>query len=577
MNIVSKNELYLRIKNQAFNSSHFIWLWTDLNFVSSSQGWIFGLTHVLGVHLLALEPLPPTDLSFDDPSLIDALLELKIYLSNGPIAFVGINAELAQKLCTLGFSSLQIGKEPWVELSNIKPTGHIGRKVRAGRNQALKSGLFVEEWNLSDVLANQKKLQLFKQIKTSWENQSLISLTGFLNGMSFEHFPQDRKCFVAINKENNIEGILIISPIEKDKSWFFEDMLLNSQSHASKGVGELLTLTALETLQLQGFQEISLGVVSMTSLDKSDFGKSPPHQFLKFLKCLQLASGFFYNSGGIELFRRRFKIARWDKIYLSVCEEKQSQLPHSIQWIQVSLAIIAAFKPKLNFHMDQILVKMIAPLKKHPTSLTFLFFSILSYFLVAKYPLINEFISQNLEFSLNASLWQWPFRTITSEIIYFSRGQFEFFTSIIFLLLFFIEKKVFDRKWVWYLLAIFFSMDMMTRTLSGFVYRNIYHSISLLNILKFFPMNGGETILASIVGFAVSLTGQKKDEWFALGFLAFIAASFILPTFGMQSLAVLYGTTFYIGGYLIGKYYLKYQSHKDALINKNKNESLHCN
>jgi hypothetical protein len=572
MKIVSNEVLYNRLKKQAFNSSHYVWLWSDLKFVESSNGWIFGLTKELGVNLIALEPLPPLDNKSDDESLTIALSELQNTFKDGPIAFVGIYTPFAITLSRFGYASFQIGKEPWVNLSDIQPTGHAGRKVRVGRNQALKGGLRVEEWNLAEIIKDPIKLSTLNEVKKLWESQSFVSLSGFLHGMSFECIPNDRKCFVALTKENRIDGILIATPIESEKTWYFEDLLIRTNSSATKGIGELLTLSAMESLQMLKHKEISLGIVPMTTVGVCEFGANPPSNFLKLTKIFQSTMGIFYNAEGMELFRKRFKVVRWDKIYLTVLTDKKSKMSETLQWIKVLLAVAAAYKPRLQLKPSYIIDKIISPLKRYPTSFSFLLLSFLSLLFTIKILPTTNILPENFEFSQAASLWQWPLRTLLSEFTYFNPIQFTIIISLITSILFHVEKEVFDKKLAAYLLGFFIVTDIVVRTTTGLIYNNFYPSESLLNLIHLFPKHGGGILFISILGFAISLSGNKKDEWFAIGLLGIIISSIILPNFGMESSAILYSSTFLIEGYLIGKYYLNYQSKKDALINKGKNE-----
>ncbi|MGZ3807477.1 MAG: hypothetical protein ACXVCE_05275, partial [Bacteriovorax sp.] len=84
MKIVNGEELYGRLKKQAFNSSHYVWLWSDLKFLESSNGWIFGVTKELGVNLVALEPLPPLSKANDEESFAHALEDLQSFFQGGP-------------------------------------------------------------------------------------------------------------------------------------------------------------------------------------------------------------------------------------------------------------------------------------------------------------------------------------------------------------------------------------------------------------------------------------------------------------------------------------------------------------
>lgn len=572
MKLVNNEELYSRLKKQAYNSSHYVWLWSDLKFLESSNGWIFGVTKELGVNLVALEPLPPLDKTSDEASLAIALEDLQSFFQGGTVAFVGINTPFAKTLANLGYASFQIGKEPWVNLSDIKPTGHAGRKVRVGRNQAIKSGLRVEEWKLTDVIKDKEKLATLNEVKQLWEDQSFVALSGFLHGMTFENIPEDRKCFVALTKENVVDGILITTPIAADKSWYFEDLLIRTTSEATKGIGELLTLSAMESLQQLGHEEVSLGIVPMTTVGVSEFGKEPPANFLKLTKFFQSTMGMFYNASGMELFRKRFKVVRWDKIYLSIKTDNKSKKSETIQWITVLLAITLAYKPSFQLKPSFIADQIMTPVRRYKTTFAFLFISIVSFLMISKVIDFSQFAQAKLEFSKDAPFWQWPLRTLSSELVYYSSTNFWLFVTMISAALVYIEGEVFNRKWATYLLGFFALSDIFARMAVGLVYNNIYHNESVVTLLNLFPTHGGAIILASMLGFATTLQGLKKDEWLAYGVLAFICLSFILPAFGIASLALLYCTSFYIEGYLVGKYYLYYQSQKDALISKSKNE-----
>jgi hypothetical protein len=566
---INSNELYLRLKSHAFNSSHFVWLWSDLTFLETSNGWIFGITKELGVHLVALEPLPPKESS---EGLKEAMLELHEYFKSGTIAFVGINAPFAKTLTDFGYSNFQIGKEPWVDLSDIKPTGHAGRKIRAGRNQAIKSGLRVEEWKLTEIIKDPNKLKVLNEVKELWEAQSFVSLSGFLHGMSFEAIPEDRRCFVALTKDNIVDGILLVTPIETNKSWYFEDMLIRTDSEATRGIGELLVMSAMETLQLAGHKEISLGIVPMTTIGICEFGMEPPANFLKLTKAFQSFMGLFYNASGMELFRRRFKVVRWDKIYLSVLTDKNKKRSKTMQWITVMFAITAAYKPHLQLKPSFIIESIMSPIRRFPTSFSYLLLSVIGFLLTKFIPHHSHLTSENFLFNESLPVWQWPFRTLSSQLVYFDTTQFGFILFALLALIFYIEKEVFERKWAAYAVGFFLLNEIFIRCICGIFFENTSALTFIPALVHFLPTHGEIILLTSLLGFSTVFIGNKKDNYFAYILIVFIVSSLITPMIGFPSIATLYGMTFYIEGYLAGKFYLYFQSKKDALISKNKNE-----
>jgi hypothetical protein len=349
-------------------------------------------------------------------------------------------------------------------------------------------------------------------------------------------------------------------------------MLIRTTSEATRGIGELLVLTAMESLQQSGYKEISLGIVPMTTIGVCEFGEEPPQNFLKATNAFQNFMGLFYNASGMELFRKRFKVVRWDKIYLSVLTDKKLKKSETLQWINVILAITAAYKPSLQLKPSFILEKVLVPLKRFPTSFGFIFISILSYLLCAKVPGIGNFIHEQLIFLEDAPLWQWPLRTLASQFIYFDSTSFGVLAGALTVVLFYIEKEVFDKKWATYLIAFFIVNEILIKILLGLLTRNLSTFDLSTSLVHLFPTHGAEILLASLLGFATVFFGNIKDNVFALGILLMMILSIAAPLLGVPTLALLYGSVFFVEGYLVGKFYLNFQSQKDASITKNKDE-----
>ena len=572
MEYVDRRLLYQRLKTQAFNSSHYVWLWSDLKFLQSKTGWIFAITKEIGIHLIALEPLPPEGQLFEEHSFIQAFEELLVFLGKGSVAFVAINTPFAKMLTPLQFQSFQIGKEPWANLADIKPTGHVSRKIRVPINQSTKAGLRIEEWKLVDVLKDQKKLTQLNELKRIWEEQSFIALSGFLHGMSFESIPEDRRCFVALSSEDQLEGILITTPIVKNKSWYFEDTIIRMNSTSHRGVGELLTLQAKEILHHDGFSEVSLGIVPMTSVGVSEFDQGPPSAFLKMINSLQYGMGFFYNAAGLELFRKRFKLDRWDKIYLSVLiREKNSIL--TFEWIKVLLAIGLAYKPRFQLKPSFIANQILTPLKHYSISIIFIIFSILFYYLSQSQENLSQWLTDNAKFSDLFPLWLWPIKTFTSTFLYLTNTNFLIMLTSISVTLLYIEKEAYARKWTFYAILIALTNDAIIRTLCGFTTFYFPDPNHTFQLIKLFPMSGGSILLATLLGFSTTFVGQKKDKLLTYGFFAFLSASIFSPIFHLDPLNSLLHAIFYVEGFLFGRIYTHFQSQKDQLISKNKKEN----
>lgn len=571
MKNVDKKDLYQRLKKQAFNSSHYVWLWSDLSFIQTDSGWIFAITKKIGIHLIALEPLPPLGQKIDEADFESAFKELREYLGQGTIAFVAIYTPFAKKLTPLHFQSFQIGKEPWADLSDIKPTGHAGRKIRVAINQSTKAGLRVEEWKLVEVLKDENRLTQLNDLKKIWEEQSLIALSGFLHGMTFDSIPEDRRCFVALTNENKIDGVLIVTPIESGKTWYFEDTIIRMSSSSNRGVGELLTIGAMEVLQNDGFKEVSLGIVPMTTVGVSDFDQGPPSTLLKLTNGFQNIMGLFYNASGLELFRRRFKLNRWDKIFLSVQVEEKNKSRATLEWIKVFLAIGLAYKPALQLKASFVIEKLKGPIKRYSFSFFFIAISLL-YFSIANYSSddLNLWLMENSLFSLTSPLWQWPARTMASTFFYFSNLSFGVMLVAIGGTLLYIEKEVYDRKWTMYAILAALCNDAVIRTLYGLSNQIIPDPTQTNQLLNYFPTSGGSILLATLLGFSITFVGQKKEKLLAYGIFSFLFASIFASFMHTAACKVLLNMIFFTEGYLLGRVYTYFQSKKDQIASKNK-------
>jgi lysylphosphatidylglycerol synthetase-like protein (DUF2156 family) len=348
---VEEQHVLERLRAYAFNSSHFVWLISNFRFLESTTGWIFAVTRKFGVNLIALEPLPSYEFFLDD-DFLDAMEELRASLPPGPTAFVAIGSKFASLLNLDGFYNLQIGKEPWVRLGSHEPVGNRGKGVRAARNQAIRAGITVENWKLSDVHRKPELRARVDEIHEHWLTRTSISLEGFLLKTNPWKLMDDRCCFLARNEKGQIEGVLIATPITSLQGWYLEDMWL-AENHA-RGIGELLTLESMRFLNEMGSRYVSLGLIPMTDLN---FGMNDslvqndrPRVFSIGMWTLAKILKTFYNADGLVLFRKRFNVEYWSSTFVSVRVTKKFWFMKSIQWLQVMVALLVAHRPKFYFN-----------------------------------------------------------------------------------------------------------------------------------------------------------------------------------------------------------------------------------
>ena len=172
-----------------------------MSFLQSTTGWIFAVTEKFNIILVALEPIPPQK----NPSTKDfelATRELETHFANKTVAFIAIGAHHASLLNQHGYFNMRVGKDPWVDLQNFEPTGSKGRGVRAARNQALRAGIIVEKWKISELILHPDLKKQVEQVHHRWKQKSLITMDGFLLKSDPWKAIEDRWCFIAKNKQN---------------------------------------------------------------------------------------------------------------------------------------------------------------------------------------------------------------------------------------------------------------------------------------------------------------------------------------------------------------------------------------
>ncbi len=318
-----------------------MWVLSDLDFYKTKNGFLFGYKKVGETLFIALEPLHESDA---DLSL--AIEELKIFTQTKTIAVIGIYQKMMSQLLSMGFSGLKFGRDPWISLESCEPKGNKGKGIRSARNQALKDGVTVCEWNLKETNQDLAKKNKLEHVLNGWKAQSVLQLEGFLLTIDpFKELP-GRKLFVA-EKNNTVVAFLLATPVENKVSYYFEDLIYTPS--APNGTTELLTLTAFQTLKDLGFKEVSLGVVAINNLSLID----NQNRFYDFcMDAAKFIASFFYNSSGIELYRKRYQPVRWDDVFVALRSEAS---PVTLTtWMRMMASAFFLFRPKIKLSTAQI-------------------------------------------------------------------------------------------------------------------------------------------------------------------------------------------------------------------------------
>jgi hypothetical protein len=543
---IAKSQVLEVLKQEARNSGHFVWLLADLTFIESSEGWIFAFKKVRHHFCFALEPLIPGVKDYEsisEESLQKNLLELFIFTESGICSFTAIGLGFSEKIKGFGFQFLKIGREPWMDLANYFPTGNSGKGVRAARNQAIRSGTWIEEWSGFSLNQDMSKKSDLEHIFKSWSQSTVLQIKGFLLASDPFAFSDERKYFVA-RSPRRIEGYLIASPIYKNNSYYFEDLILLPD--AARGCSELLLLEAMESLKQKGAKDVSLGIVGLKNIDWIT-GPTPPTAIKTGIEWGQRVMPLFYNSSGIETFRKRFKPYLWTDVFLAVRPVAEMKSGATLQWCSSLLAIFYCLNIQFVLRPKNMALKFFPFFKKHSLSIFWGLLTLTSHLLISHGKEMSEDISNSFAFPLTNFSLSVLYQTITSDFLFQSENHFYSLYFIGIFTFYHLEKKIKIRTlWIIFITISFFD-DFINLIL-----------LSLpINLHKTFILNSKSAVGSSyiIVAFIGLLTQQSKvlrEKILALICL-FITTFFIIISQGIDGLLLnLSHLPFFGMGYLIG-------------------------
>ena len=334
---LNSREVVPYFKARGFNSSHFVWLIGDFQYFLASSNLVIAFKKRAGILFLALEPLSEC---LEAETVNQALEELHLHLPYETMVWISIYGEFSNTLRTIGYQSIAIGKEPWLCLKQKVATGKSARGVKSARNQALRAGCKVEEWTSDEIVVDPEKRAHIEKIYEEWRDRRKLYLGAFLNTNDPFSYGSFRRYFLGRDGTSEVKAYLVATQIPATNHYFLEDLVLGED--CSRGMGELLVLTACEKLAQSGIERVSIGVVSGAS--------SGPKRALKnvsfSIRCISSIVERFYNLEGMEVFRKRFQPNEWRTIYMAIKrrDQKSITLWHSL-WIFVNLFLV--FEPKI--------------------------------------------------------------------------------------------------------------------------------------------------------------------------------------------------------------------------------------
>jgi hypothetical protein len=470
------------------------------------------------------------------------------------IAWQKFNAEVHPQLCLFvnatgrfkdwlarkDFQFVKVGHEPWVDLTQALPTGNAAKTLRAARNQALRSQLSVVEWKSDKILASPEKQQTLSTLFQNEKTSHLLSMNGFINQNHPLHELSERRFFVVVNAQQNAQGYLVVKPISapgesSSGKVTLEDLVLDAE--APNGASDLLIVETLQVLidsaAETGITEASLGAVQATK------GKFSFRLFL-----VSKIPGYLKRA------HVKTKPTRWEPIYL--CLKNQNSSTNLFTWLKAIQALYLAFQPEWNFNRQSVAIPVRKSLRRHPISWGFFALSFLLFAFVNHFGELPESMVQRFSFSASAPWWQWFYRSLVSDFLFFNAGHFWFIAVLYFFALRWLERTQRLR----FVIPFIFLTHLLDDFVNYFLIIQPFHFFEASLYHKFISYKdvGCSLCLMVVIGFQINLRARRHREFiFVLIVLALLMGS-LFTTLQFTSLVLnINHLVFMLLGYLVGK------------------------
>jgi len=214
-----------------------------------------------------------------------------------------VSADLQKKCQGLGYSSLQIGVEPWIDL----PTNF--KKIAPKK-------LSPEEFRLEKLSPSEKE-QVGLLIER-WKASRKSAPLGFLNRVDFwRHY--EHKRFFRLKSRHKTVAIIGAVPIPSKNSWYLVDLIRDPEFAPTGSIESLVTM-AVNTFNDEKVDSISLGLCPFIIDTKKDDRKNLA--FHRFVRRMSSIISFFYDAQALYTFKTKLGPTRFEKMYLISSEKK---------------------------------------------------------------------------------------------------------------------------------------------------------------------------------------------------------------------------------------------------------------
>jgi phosphatidylglycerol lysyltransferase len=297
------------LKRFGYHSQSFNILRNDKSYFYSS----YGIEGVIAYVVKANVAIAAGDPVCDPSDIYHFVTEFRIFCTERKLicCFQSITERCKTAIEDMGFGFIKIGEEPIFDLEDYSLTGSKFRGLRKNKNQAIKQGISVVEYQPLEKRRHEWEGDM-EELSDIWKKFKGSGEFSFLIGEPALDNPKERKYFLAL-LDNKVEAFVVCTPIYTRNGIYFD--VMRRKEKTPNGMPQLLFTESFRILKEQGYKMATLGTAPLSYEHVDDPDQS---RIIKLaLKSAFNRLGHFYRFKPLYKFKKQFGPTSWEGRYLA--------------------------------------------------------------------------------------------------------------------------------------------------------------------------------------------------------------------------------------------------------------------
>ncbi|HEX5164752.1 MAG TPA: phosphatidylglycerol lysyltransferase domain-containing protein [Thermomicrobiales bacterium] len=246
--------------------------------------------------------------------------------------FYGVGRSNLDAYSRAGLSSIQVGEDAYIDLSDFHLHGRQWQDARTAINKARKMGI---EFHLADLGGvDDGTLRQLHEISDSWLHSRRLPEMGFTLGSLTAKPDPEAKVATAIDQRGHVHAFVTWLPIYGTCGWVID--IMRRRPDAFNGVIEFLIVESALAFRTEGAAVVSLSTAPLARVARDGDAADTFEQAITRLVGLIEP---FYQTRTLFEFKRKFS-PRWEPVYIA--------FPGATCLPRIGYAILRAYLPTLS-------------------------------------------------------------------------------------------------------------------------------------------------------------------------------------------------------------------------------------